>query len=151
MVAELTGCEPLNEVIPKLAQTLEPARFSQLKRELVREVAEISARLHNARAFHKDLYLCHFFLDLDRLQEPGNRLTLIDLHRLAVHKLWPDRWRWKDLGQLLYSTVGVGGITSRDALRFFAHYRRLTQIKRPRFLAKMIVWKASRYIKHNVG
>ena len=49
--------------------------------------------------------------------------SLIDLHRLGEHRSWPDRWRWKDLGQLLFSTDGVAGIDDRDVLRFWKHYR----------------------------
>ncbi len=151
MVAELTDSEPLHEAIPKLSATMEPEAFARLKRELCRESAAIAARLHNAHAFHKDLYLCHFFIDKTRLDRLGERLTVIDLHRLAIHKLWPDRWRWKDLGQLLYSTDGVAGISRRDALRFWIHYRRLTLLKQPKRHAKMIRWKAARYLRHNVG
>ncbi len=151
MVAELKGAEPLHEAIPKLFAAMEPAAFARLKRELCRESAAIAARLHNAHAFHKDLYLCHFFLDMSRLDRPGERLTVIDLHRLAIHKLWPDPWLWKDLGQLLYSTGGVAGISRQDALRFWIHYRRLTLLKKPERHAKMISWKAARYLRHNVG
>ncbi len=31
MVAELTGCEALNEALPKLAERLEPLAFTDLK------------------------------------------------------------------------------------------------------------------------
>ena len=86
-------------------------------------MAAIAATLHSAKVFHKDLYLCHYFLDMARAGQAGPRLALIDLHRLAAHRLWPDRWRWKDLGQLLYSTEGVSGLTPRDVLRFWAHYQ----------------------------
>ena len=118
MVAELTGCQELNVALPELARELEPAAFESLKRRLIAEMARITAALHTARVFHKDLYLCHFYLDLERLEDdPADvRLVLIDLHRLAEHRLWPDRWRWKDLGQLLYSTAGVAGIDDRDIL-----------------------------------
>lgn len=149
IVAELTGSEPLHEAIPELAARLEPAAFDRLKRGLTREMAGMAATLHRARAFHKDLYLCHYFLDISRLDEPGRRLALIDLHRLAEHRWWPDRWRRKDLGQLLYSTEGVTGITGRDVLRFWAHYRKQTELRAPRRQARMIAWKAARYLRHN--
>jgi heptose I phosphotransferase len=146
MVEELTGSLPLHEAIPWLAARRGPAEFGKMKRALAREVAGIAATLHNAGVFHKDLYLCHFFLDVSR---PGGGLALIDLHRLARHRVWADRWRWKDLGQLLFSTHGVAGLTSRDALRFWAHYRRLTALRRPRWHARMVIWKAARYLRHN--
>ena len=113
MVAELTGCLPLHEAIPLLAARLDRDSFGRLKRELIGEMAEITARLHRARVFHKDLYLCHFYLDMG---EPGSigRLALIDLHRLAEHRLTGAWWRWKDLGQLLFSTFDVAGIDDRD-------------------------------------
>lgn len=149
MVAELTGALPLNEALPALAERLDPPAFAALKRGLARELAEIAATLHRARVFHKDLYLCHVFLDMARYDRAGRRLALIDLHRLAEHRWWADRWRWKDLGQLLFSAEGVAGLTGRDALRFWVHYRKLTALPHPRRQARMIAWKAARYLRHN--
>jgi heptose I phosphotransferase len=163
MVAELTGALPLNEAVPGLAgfegtwlrnsqeQPAARAGFLAWKRALIAEMAAITATLHRERLFHKDLYLCHFFLHMDRLDQPGNRLTLIDLHRLGEHRLWPDRWRWKDLGQLLYSTEGVAGIDDRDRLRFWMHYRRRLRLPWPRRQLRMIGLKAARYRAHNRG
>jgi heptose I phosphotransferase len=151
MVAELTDCEPLNESLPQLADRLEAKAFERLKRIVIEELARMTANLHAASVFHKDLYLCHFFLDPDQVETAGqaSRIVLIDLHRLAEHRLWPDWWRWKDLGQLLYSTAGVAGITNRDRLRFWKCYRRLVGIKRSRWQARMIRLRAARYLAHN--
>ena len=149
IVAELTGSLPLHEAIPALSARLDPPAFERLKRGLARETAGIAATLHRARVFHKDLYLCHYFLDMSRLDQPGRRLALIDLHRLAEHKVWPDRWRRKDLGQLLFSTEGVTGLNDRDALRFWAHYRRLTALREPRREARKVARKAASYLRHN--
>jgi len=149
LVAELTGCEALNEVLPTLVGSLEPAAFTALKRALIVEMADITARLHQVKAFHKDLYLCHFYLDLSRLDSDGPKLALIDLHRMAEHRWSADRWRWKDLGQLLYSTHGVAGIDDRDRLRFWAHYRRRLALRRPRWHRRMVQLKAARYLAHN--
>ena len=77
------------------------------------------------------------------------RLSLIDLHRLKEHRLWPDWWRWKDLGQLLFSTYGVDGITDRDRLRFWRSYRRRVGIRWPRWHARMVRLRAARYLEHN--
>jgi heptose I phosphotransferase len=151
MIAELTGCEAVNELLPRLAAELDPQAFLTLKRRLIVRMARITATLHAARAFHKDLYLCHFFLDTDHLGFDGCplRLSLIDLHRLTVHKTWPDWWRWKDLGQLLFSTYGVDGITDRDRLRFWRIYRRKVGIGRPRWHERMVRIRAARYLEHN--
>ena len=150
MVAELAGSRELNEVLPGLYQTMAAEDFARLKRELIAEMAGIAARLHRAHAYHKDLYLCHFFLD-STTQEPGRRLTLIDLHRLAEHRLTGFRWRWKDLAQLLYSTLGVEGIDDRDRLRFWKHYRRATRLPLARWQRTRVVAKCERYTKHNGG
>lgn len=147
MVAELAGADEVNLVIPRLAAALEPAAFARLKREVIAEMAEIAARLHRARSFHKDLYLCHYFLDASR--PVGHRLTLIDLHRLGRHRWTAWRWRWKDLGQLLYSTHGVVGIDDRDRLRFWKHYRARMRLRWPRAEARAVRSKAARYLAHN--
>ncbi len=151
MVAELTGCQELNVALPRLADELEPAAFDSLKRRLIAEMVRITAALHSARVFHKDLYLCHFYLDLERLRDdPADvRLALIDLHRLAEHRLWPDYWRWKDLGQLLYSTMGVAGIGRGDIRRFWRAYRRRVRLRAPRWQVRMVQLKAAAYLEHN--
>ncbi len=151
MLAELTGSTALNELLPQLAARLDRSSFAALKRRVVNDMATITATLHRARVFHKDLYLCHFFLDPGR-DDPGSlapKLTLIDLHRLKQHRLFALWWRSKDLAQLLYSTDGVSGITARDRARFWKCYRRLAGIKRPAFDALIVRFRAARYRKHN--
>jgi heptose I phosphotransferase len=151
MVAELSGCEPLNESLPKLATRVDALTFFKLKQRLIAEMARITATLHAARVYHKDLYLCHFFVDAIKLElfESPPRVVLIDLHRLRAHSLGSNWWRWKDLGQLLYSTHGISGITNGDRNRFWLQYCRLVGIHRPFWHARMIRQRAARYLAHN--
>ncbi|MDX2038489.1 MAG: lipopolysaccharide kinase InaA family protein [Isosphaeraceae bacterium] len=149
MVEELAGAEELNLAIPRLARELPPDRFAQFKRSLIVEAAEIAARLHHAKHFHKDLYLCHYFLESNIELPPGSRLTLIDLHRLERHRLFAWRWMWKDVAQLLFSTFGVEGIEDRDRLRFWKHYRRIMQLRFHSIHRRAIMAKAERYRAHN--
>ena len=149
MVAELTGCEPLHEAIPQLKASLDPDAFARLKRELTIEMAVITAKLHASKMFHKDLYLCHFYLDMSLSAPIGSRLRLIDLHRLGEHKLTAIRWRFKDLGQLLYSTVGVAGVERRDLLRFWQCYRQVMRLRLPRWQMWLVYQKSARYLDHN--
>jgi heptose I phosphotransferase len=152
MVRELTGQEALHEAIPRLAATLQLNDFERWKRRVTREMAAISARLHRARAFHKDLYLCHFFAPAagPRLGDEG-AVTLIDLHRMRRHRLLGAYYRVKDLAQLLYSTAGVDGVEPRDVARFWARYRRLCGLRRPGLWAWWVRRKAARYARHNRG
>ncbi len=147
MVRELVGQDELNNALPRLADSMSEAEFIRWKRELIAEMARIVVGLHSRRLFHKDLYLCHFFLDEQRLA--GQRLTLIDLHRLAHHRWLAFRWRRKDLGQLLFSTMDVAGIDDRDRLRFWSHYRRGMGRSLPRREWLAVRRKADRYLEHN--
>ena len=151
MVAELTACEALHEALPRLAVQLDPPTFAMLKRDVIAEMARIAATLHGARLFHKDLYLCHFFLDLERLDHDARdiRLVLIDLHRLTSGRPWPAWLRWKDLGQLLFSTFGVDGIDDRDRLRFWRLYRRRCPVTLASWQAEIVAFRAGRYRAHN--
>src|SRR5207248_11531956 len=151
MVAELTGCEPFHESLPKLAARLDGRGFATLKRRLIPQLARITATLHTAGFFHRDLYLCHFFLDVDRLDRDGlpSRIVLIDLHRLSRHRIWPAWWRWKDLGQLLFSTYGVAGIDDRDRGRFWRCYRRLTRLSMAHWQVRIVRRRAAGYAMHS--
>jgi len=64
-VEELTGMVPLHEAIPTAAATLAPPAFRAWKNALIDEIARLARELHGRRYFHKDLYLCHFYIRSD--------------------------------------------------------------------------------------
>ena len=100
---------------------------SDLKRNLIAEVATMARKMHQAGINHRDFYLCHFLLDLplveDRDDAPGAPLVLhlIDLHRAQIRQNVPRRWIVKDLGSLLFSAFEKN-LTKRDLLRFVRVY-----------------------------
>lgn len=151
-VEELTDMLALHEAIPRARQRLGPAAFRGWKRSLVVELARLTRSLHDRRAFHKDLYLCHFYVreaDTGYVPESwSGRVVVIDLHRLARHRWTGFWWRAKDLAQLLYSTEDVPGVTARDWLDFWRAYgadRGLVG----RLLAWCIRFKWRLYRRHN--
>ncbi|HEX4592255.1 MAG TPA: lipopolysaccharide kinase InaA family protein [Gemmataceae bacterium] len=147
-VEELTDMLALHEAIPLAAARLRPADFSLWKRRLATEVARIVRAFHDRNRFHKDLYLCHFYIaeaDTYRLAEWAGRVRIIDLHRLGHHPLTRAWWRAKDLGQLLYSS-DVIGVTARDRLRFWQIYHAIEPARRPwRLLRWVVGLRARRY------
>jgi heptose I phosphotransferase len=147
-VEELSGMIALHDAIPLAAERLDPAEFRIWKRSLMRQMVELARRLHDRRWFHKDFYLCHFYIaeeDTRRLPDWHDRVRLIDLHRLAHHRwTWPW-WRIKDLAQLVYSS-DVAGVDARDRLWFWRLYfgagRRQRSI---RWLRRVILLQAWNY------
>jgi heptose I phosphotransferase len=152
-VEELTGMLPLHEAIPQAARLLEPVAFRRWKRGLAAEMARLARALHHRRRFHKDLYLCHFYIaEADTATAPAvwrGRVRLIDLHRLGHHPLtWPW-WLAKDLAQLLYSSA-VPGVDDRDRLWFWKRYReRIPEGRAARLLRRWVRLKGWRYARHS--
>jgi len=93
------------------------------KRELIRRVAAIARRMHDAGINHRDFYLAHFLMPASAVhaRDETAPLFLIDLHRSQVRRTVPRRWRVKDLGGLYFSTARYG-MTRRDVLRFVREY-----------------------------
>jgi heptose I phosphotransferase len=123
-VEELTDMLPLHEAVPAAAARLDAKAFAAWKRTLCAEVARLTRELHARRYFHKDLYLCHFYIPRQwtaALPRWQGQVHLIDLHRLGYHRLTWRFWQMKDLAQLLYSS-DIPGIEFRDRLRFWRHY-----------------------------
>ncbi len=153
-VEELAGMVSLQEAIPLAALRQDAQSFRRWKRGLAAEMARLTRMLHDRRCFHKDLYLCHFFLaDHDTRGVPAEgwrgRLYLIDLHRLKYHPLtWPI-WKTKDLAELLYSS-GIIGVEVRDRLAFWRAYRGVGP-HRPRcsWMRWFILYRWRRYRRHN--
>lgn len=110
----------------------------QLKRRLIRKVAEFASRLHQAGINHRDFYLCHFHLDLNALAKEEIKLTIIDLHRAQLRRKVPWRWHVKDIAGLYFSAMHLG-LSWRDYLWFIRHYA----VVRPWSLAKRYrFWQA---------
>jgi heptose I phosphotransferase len=152
-VEELTDMLPLHMAIPAASRALDPAAFRRWKRGLIPELARLARELHDRKFFHKDLYLCHFFIpraDLERMGDWRGRVHVIDLHRLSRHRwTWPF-WQVKDLAQLLYSSE-IAGVDVRDRLRFWRLYRGAGASSRAqRWLARAIRFKWRRYRRHNL-
>ena len=155
-VEELKGMIAVHEAMPQAYRTLNAADFAKLKRGIVKEMARLTCQLHRLRAFHKDLYLCHFYVyENDLVNVPDDwtgRIAMIDFHRLGRYKLLWMKWQAKDLAQLLYSTFDVPGITARDRVRFWKLYREgnWSGVMSPPGIVKYTATvKAQRYYSHN--
>jgi hypothetical protein len=148
-VRELEGYLPLHIYVPgPLARMAEPAR-ARRKQALIARLAEVARRLHGGRYYHRDFYLCHFFLRDDPTAPDGFDLVLIDFGRLLHSRL--GRWRVKDLAALLFST-DVNGVSPKDRLRFFKQYLGIAKLDgAAKGLIRRIVAKADRYRRHNSG
>jgi len=151
VIRELSGLKALHEAAPLACAVLRPEAFRRWKGLVVRQMATLARRLHAQDRYHKDFYLCHFYVPTPHahLASPGT-VHLIDLHRLGHHRWLRRRWLVKDLAQLLFSTWGVAGVTNRDRLMFFRAYLG-TQFfgARERSLVRAVVRKARRYARHN--
>lgn len=150
-VEELTDMLPLHEAIPLAEQSLNALDFQRWKRSLAKELARLAHLLHDRSFFHKDLYLCHFYIHVDdTCSQPADwqtRVIVIDLHRLARHRMTGLWWKVKDLAQLLYSSE-IAGVNARDRIAFWRAYA--GNKKSGSLLARMIRKKWRLYRRHNL-
>ena len=98
-----------------------PPLEADLKRRLIRQMADLTRRLHRNGVNHRDLYLCHFALQLDTAKSPGPSVYVIDLHRVQCRARTPRRWIIKDLAALYFSSLDLPP-ARRDLLRFIRYY-----------------------------
>jgi heptose I phosphotransferase len=150
-IEELTGMCALHQAIPAASHNLEPRDFARWKAGLAREMARLTRFLHDRHYFHKDLYLCHFYVPAGDASAPlkwRGRVHMIDFHRLDRHPLTRAWWRIKDLGQLLYSS-DVAGVHVRDRLRFWRYYLAPRRRREARLLTWCVCRRADNYRRHN--
>lgn len=87
-----------------------------VKRKIIKEIAEITKKLHDNYLIHQDYYLCHFLFK-------ENKLFLIDLHRMQkVNKYLFNSKKLKELADLYYSTMTVKSISKFDLFYFLKCY-----------------------------
>jgi heptose I phosphotransferase len=130
-IEELKNMLPLHQAVPLAEQTLDAPKFDRWKESLTDELVRLSIAFHGRQVFHKDWYFCHFYIDeADTQSVPDNwtgRVRVIDLHRMARHRLTGPWRKAKDLAQLLYSS-DVPGVTEEDRRGFWAKYRKHTRL-----------------------
>lgn len=97
----------------------------KLKFQLLKQLADISHKLHHNGINHRDYYICHFLLDIshgiESIDVENLHIFLIDLHRSQIRNKVPERWLVKDLGSLYYSAMNIG-LNRHDFLRFIKQY-----------------------------
>ena len=93
-----------------------------IKRMLIKRVATMVRKMHEAGINHRDCYICHFLLHLPFSgHENELKISVIDLHRAQLRRKVPLRWRDKDLTGLYFSSMDIG-LKTRDYLRFMKVY-----------------------------
>jgi heptose I phosphotransferase len=98
--------------------TSTPPKF-RFKTKLIRKLATVSRKLHQAGVCHRDYYLCHFHLETTNIELV--KVSLIDLHRALIKTKLANRWVVKDISGLYFSAMDIG-LTQRDLFRFMKVY-----------------------------
>lgn len=122
-------------------------RTTRCPREMIQSLAGYVRRFHDRGYAHRDLYLCHIFIDESAGGEA--RFRMIDLQRV-IRPIWRrDRWVVKDLAALDYSTPSrVAGV--RDRVRFLKTYLGVGRLgTRGRRLGRRIAEKSARIGRHD--
>lgn len=142
MTAELDQAAPADQLV-KLCSP--PQR-----RELARRLGEMTRRFHRAGFVHKDYYLSHVFV---AARGRELELSLIDLQRVTQPRVFPQRWRVKDLGALAYSALKAGAAPT-DLMRFYKLYAGVSKLtarekRLARRIQRRVAWLCTRRPRHD--
>jgi heptose I phosphotransferase len=134
--------DALDRAWARLCEQNAPATRGLARHDLVVRLARFVAAFHGTGFCHRDLYLCHVFVDLVPNGTRPPRFTLIDLARTYRPRWRRVRWIIKDLAQLDASARQVGA-TRSDRWRFLLTYLNLQRgAARARWYARRIVHKS---------
>jgi len=117
LTKELTGYVQLDHFLKERFGAEASWRTPQLA-ELIRCVAHVAKKFHDAGYNHRDLYCCHFFV---RQTGDSFDVRLIDLQRVQRRDGRRRRWLVKDLAQLSYSAPRHC-IGCKERVLFARHY-----------------------------
>jgi heptose I phosphotransferase len=119
MTEELTGFQSLDRCLQEYFFPPLPAEKIIEKRVLIKELAQIAKRMHDAGFNHRDFYCCHIFIR--RTENRKREWRVLDLQRVDKRRWFRRRWIIKDLAALNYS-ASPQIMTTRDRMRFLTHY-----------------------------
>lgn len=102
----------------------------RVERAVVRQLAELAARLHAEGFSHRDLKETNLLLD------QAGRLYLIDLDGLTFLSRVPEERAAADLARLARAVAPFASVTAADRAAFLRHYCRTRRVRRlPRLRA----------------
>ncbi len=134
--------ESMESLAPKWRQ----GKRSSARRWLA-PVANVVSKLHRSGYVHRDLYLCHIFLNETATQDAAIRL--IDLQRMLRPKWNMKRWIVKDLAALNYSAPKEA-VSTADRLRWLKCYLGKTRLDaEARRLVYRVVGKTQQIARHD--
>lgn len=112
------------------------------RQDFMRRVGRFVAAFHGTGLCHRDLYLCHLFVDADDCDNHPPRFAIIDLARTHRPRFARMRWLIKDLGQFEFSARHAR-FSRTDRLRMLVAYLGLDAGEpRVRWYVRRIVAKA---------
>jgi heptose I phosphotransferase len=130
----------------RLALAKAPAAAPRLRQELTRRLGRFISAFHQTGLCHRDLYLCHVFVELDAAGRRPPAFSLIDLARTHAPRWRRMRWLLKDLSQLDSSGRQIGA-TRSDRLRFLLAYLSLQRgAARARWYAARILRRSDQIL-----
>lgn len=119
---ELTGTLSLAKYVERWR---DQAPSFPIKLAIVRALAYLASTLHENGINHRDLYLCHFLLDvsegIDKVNQDNIKFFLVDLHRAQIRSRVPERWQVKDVASIYFSAMNLE-LTKKDLFRFMKLY-----------------------------
>ena len=124
---DLAPAAPLDDVLR--AGTLDAAGRARA----LRQVAQLTARMHDGGHSHRDLYLNHLFVDPSDRQ---STVRVIDVERLRRHRRQLGRRVIKDLAALEHSAAPL--VSEGERTRFLVRYLTLRGLPRRGVLPGLI-------------
>jgi heptose I phosphotransferase len=107
-------------------------------------IADLTAKLHGRGLHHRDLYLCHFFVNRQTLD-----VRLIDAARVKrLPKWFRQRWIVKDLAQLWYSMMQVK-VSEAEARKLLNRYAEEMGVQSVDKLYRQIERKCAQIARHD--
>lgn len=134
--------DAFDRVWTRLVEQNAPVTRGLARHDMARRLARFAAAFHGTGFCHRDLYLCHIFVDLDAECSRPPTFTLIDLARTHRPRWRRMRWIIKDLAQLDASARQIGA-SRADRWRFLLAYLNLQpRAPRARWYARRIARKS---------
>ncbi len=137
----IDGCEKLSDWMKRTARPSTPQQVANARR-IIREVAEVARKMHQAGMHHQDFYAGHILIPDDA----SRGIHILDLGRVRRCRHLSLIWIVKDLAQLHYSAPWF---TAADRLRFLETYLGRSLQPQDRALIHRILRKSQGIRKHS--